>query len=184
MTSYMGYRYLSISITRNDLQQTIQNIRGKWETLIPGSDFNYFFLDDEFDRIYQAELRFGETLFYFSMLAILIACMGLFGLASYTTAQKTKEIGIRKVMGASSGRIMRLFSLNFTKWVVLANLIAWPLAILIMRKWLQNFNYKIEFPVWVLIAVTAGISAIAILTISFHTIKVANTQPANTLKYE
>jgi len=184
MNPYMGYRYLSLAIAENEMQKNLQDIRGIWEKQLPGSEFNYFFLDDEFDHVYQAELQFRETLIYFTILAILIACMGLFGLASFTTGQRTKEIGIRKVMGASSGRIMGSFALQFTKWVFLANLIAWPVAYIIMRKWLQNFNYRIDFPIWVLIITAIGISMIAILTISFHALKVANTQPAKTLKYE
>jgi putative ABC transport system permease protein len=184
MNPYMGYRNLSVALSGTNPQKTIQEIGTVWEKLFPGSEFTYFFLDDEFDRVYQGELRFGETLFYFSMLAILIACMGLFGLASYTTSQRTKEIGIRKVMGASSGQIMTLFTVNFAKWIILANLIAWPLAYIFMTKWLQNFNYRIGFPFWILVVVAAAISVVALLTIGFHTIKVANTQPAQTLKYE
>jgi len=184
MTPYMGYRYLSLSLSKSDLQKSIQGIRSIWEKQVPGSDFNYFFLDDEFDRVYRSELQFRETLIYFTILAILIACMGLFGLASFTTGQRTKEIGIRKVMGASGGRIMGSFALHFAKWVFLANLIAWPVAYIIMKKWLRNFNYRIDFPIWILIITAAGISLIAILTISFHALKVANTQPAKTLKYE
>jgi len=184
MNPYMGYRYLSLAIAKNEMQKTLQDIQGIWEKQLPGSEFNYFFLDDEFDGVYRSELQFRETLIYFTILAILIACMGLFGLASFTTGQRTKEIGIRKVMGASSGRIMGSFALQFTKWVFLANLIAWPVAYFIMKKWLQNFNYRIDFPIWVLIITAIGISMIAILTISFHALKVANTQPAKTLKYE
>ncbi len=184
MNPYMGYRYLSLSLSRSQLQKSIQDIQNIWEKQVPGSDFNYSFLDDEFDRVYRSELQFRETLIYFTILAILIACMGLFGLASFTTQQRTKEIGIRKVMGASSGRIMGSFALHFTKWVLLANLIAWPVAYIIMKKWLQNFNYRIDFPIWALIITAIGISLIAILTISFHALRVANTQPAKTLKYE
>ncbi len=184
MNPYMGYRYLSLSLSETRSRESIESIRIIWENLFPGSEFRYIFLEDEFQSVYRAEIRFGETLFYFSILAILIACMGLFGLASYTTLQRTKEIGIRKVMGASSGRIIKLFTYNFSKWIILANLIAWPLAYFFMKKWLQNFNYRIDFPVWILIAVAVGISMVALLTISFHTIKVANTQPAQTLKYE
>lgn len=184
MSPYMGYRYLSLSIAKSNLQKSIQDIQGIWEKQVSGSDFTYFFLDDEFDRVYRSELQFRETLIYFTILAILIACMGLFGLASFATAQRTKEIGIRKVMGASSGWIMGSFAIQFTKWVILANLVAWPVAYIIMKKWLQNFNYRIDFPIWVLVITAVGISMVAILTISFHALKVANTQPAKTLKYE
>lgn len=184
MSPYMGYHYLSLSLGKNNLQKSIQDIGEIWAKQVPGTDFNYFFLDDEFDRVYRSELQFRETLIYFTFLAILIACMGLFGLASFTTGQRTKEIGIRKVMGASGGRIMSSFAMQFTKWVVLANLVAWPVAYIIMKKWLQNFNYRIDFPIWILIITTLAISLIAVLTISFHALKVANTQPAKTLKYE
>lgn len=184
MNPYMGYRYLSLAIAENEMQKSLHDIQGIWEKQLPGSEFNYFFLDDEFDHVYRAELQFRETLIYFTILAILIACMGLFGLASFTTGQRTKEIGIRKVLGASGGRIMGSFALQFTKWVFLANLIAWPVAYIIMKKWLQNFNYRIDFPIWILIITAVGISLIAILTISFHALRVANTPPAKTLKYE
>lgn len=144
----------------------------------------YSFLDDDFDRLYRSERQRGKVFLGFSILAISIACLGLFGLASFTTEQRTKEIGIRKVLGASVGNIVRLFSFEFIKLVLLANLIAWPAAYFFMHKWLGNFAYRasINFGIFLLASILAVIISLA--TVSLQATKAALTNPADAIRIE
>jgi putative ABC transport system permease protein len=131
-----------------------------------------------------SEIQDGKVMTTFASLAILIACLGLFGLASFTASQRTKEIGIRKVMGASAPRIMYLLSKQFIKWILIANLIAWPVAYFTMSKWLQNFAYRIDVHIWMFVLSTFVALLIALITVSYQTIKAARTHPVNSLRYE
>jgi len=178
------YRNILIKVSTNDMQQTIEKIETAYAGFCPGIPFNYRFLDQEFDYLYKDEIRSGKLFSYFVILAIFISCLGLLGLASFTTEQRTKEIGVRKVHGASIAQIVFILSKDFAKWVLLANVIAWPAAWLAMNKWLQNFVYKIE--IGPLIFVLAGGLAllIALLTISSQAIKAAKANPIEALKYE
>ena len=126
----------------------------------------------------------GSLFMYFSILAIFISCLGLFGLASFIAEQRTKEIGVRKVLGASIGNLVMLLSKEFTKWVIVANLIAWPIAYYAMAKWLENFAYRIEMT-WLPFVGAASIAMlIAFATVSYHAIKAALTDPVKALRYE
>ncbi len=128
--------------------------------------------------------RSQKVFIYFSYLAVFIACLGLFGMASYTSEQRAKEIGIRKVLGASGREIVLLLSRDFSKWILAANIIAWPLAYYFMTRWLGNFAYRISVT-WDIFIFSGIITAvIALFTISFHSIKAANSKPANALRYE
>jgi putative ABC transport system permease protein len=134
--------------------------------------------------MYNTEQKLGQMLVYFSGLAIFIACMGVFGLASHTAERRTKEIGIRKVLGASIPGVMMLFSREFTKWILIANLIAWPVAYLGMKRWLQNFAYRTEMEAWVFIASALTAVLIALFSTSYQSIKAAKGNPVVALRCE
>ena len=134
--------------------------------------------------MYKEERKLGQNFGYFTCIAIFIACLGLFGLASFTSEQYTKEIGIRKVLGASVSGILMLLSREFTKWIFLANLIACLIAYYIMNKWLQNFAYRVNLNIWIFILSALAALAIALLTVSYQTIKAATVNPVDSIRYE
>jgi putative ABC transport system permease protein len=175
---------ISVNVSSDNLSATLAAIENKWKSVIPGRPFSYYFLDEFFDRQYRSEQRFGRLFLNFAILAIFISCLGLLGLASYSTIQRTKEIGIRKVLGASVSGVVALLSKDFLKLVVIAVIIASPLAWYGMNKWLQNFSYRISisWPVFVLTTVLAVF--IALFTISFQAIKAATTNPVKNLRTE
>lgn len=152
--------------------------------MIPYYPLDYFFLDASFEQMHIADKKMGEIFSVFSILAIFVACMGLFGLAAYTSEQKTKEIGVRKVLGASVSNIYLLLSREFLIWVALANIIAWPVAYYVMHKWLQNFAYRVVIG-WEIFLVSAGAAlAISVVTVSYQSIKAALANPIDSLRYE
>lgn len=162
----------------------ISFIKNTWKEHLAGIPLHYYFFDDFLNAQYSADQRMGSIFTYFSFLSILIACLGLFGLASLSAQQKTKEIGIRKVLGASTTNIALIFSMEFLKWVVIANLIAWPVAYYFMNKWLQDFAYRIDISWWIFI-LSGGIAlVIALATVSFQAIKAAIANPIESLRYE
>jgi putative ABC transport system permease protein len=176
--------FLYIRANSDNWTGTIATIEAKWREFFPQQPFSYFFHDEYINNMYKADQASGKIFTFFSLLAILIACVGLFGLASYSTHQRIHEIGIRKALGSSVSKIVYLFSTDFAKLVIVAFIISVPVAILIMRYWLNNFVYRTN--IHFLIFVISGIIAIsiAIITISFHTIRSANTDPAKILRYE
>jgi putative ABC transport system permease protein len=175
---------LSIRIAQANIPKTMGFLSERWMQHNPLRPFRYFFLDDSFDVQYRADERLSKIFSYFSILAIFIACLGLFGLASYTAEQRTKEIGIRKVLGATISGIVKLLTKEFSKWILVANIIAWPVAYFAMRKWLQGFAYRtsIEFYIFILSAVIA--LAIALMTVSYQALKAAKADPVKSLRYE
>jgi putative ABC transport system permease protein len=178
------FDYLSIKIHGSDVSKTIAYIERIMKNFSPNHPFEYQFFDEIFARTYQTEQKTGRQFSAITILSILIACMGLFGLALFTTQQRIKEIGIRKVMGASVKHIMFLFSKEFLKWIVVANLVAWPVAYLVMNRWLQNFAFRVHIG-WVLFLIAAGISfTIAMLTVSYQILKTATANPIDSLRYE
>ncbi len=178
------FSYLSVRIRPENISTTIDFVEKKWHEFDPNRPFDYFFLDEIFDQMYRAEQRFGNTFVAFSVIAVVIACLGLFGLASFMAERRTKEIGIRKVLGASIINIVSQLSKDFTKWVIFANLIAWPVAFFVMTKWLQNFAYQVGMSLDTFLL--AGVLAllIALLTVSFHAIKAAISNPVDALRHE
>ena len=138
-----------------------------------GMPFSYRFMDDSFNKVYKAEQQVGTLALSFSILAFFVACLGLFGLATFLAEQKTKEIGVRKVLGASVPSILLMLSKEFIKWIVIANIIAWPLAYYFMNKWLQEFAYRIDISWWIF--ALSGVIAIiiALLTVSIQALKAA-----------
>ncbi|MBO0948411.1 ABC transporter permease [Fibrella forsythiae] len=167
-----------------NLPTLVRQIEAKWKALVPEQPFSYEFMDDGFDKMYRAEQRIGTLALTFAALAILIACLGLFGLAAFTAEQRTKEIGVRKVLGASVPSLIALLSKDFLKLVVIAILIASPVAWWAMHQWLQDFAYRIEMEWWVFgLAGTLAV-AIALLTVSFQSIKAALMNPVKSLRSE
>jgi putative ABC transport system permease protein len=175
---------IAVKIRPESIAETIRSIEEIWKRMNPAYPFDYSFLDEAFDRQYRSEQRIGNIFFAFSLIAIFVACLGLFGLASFTTEQRTKEIGIRKVLGASVPNVVALLSKDFTKWVILANLIAWPIAYYAMLTWLKNFAYRISLGVWVFVLSGLIALGIALLTVSVKSLKAATSNPIDSLRYE
>jgi len=151
---------------------------------LPYQPFEYSFLDERFDSVYRAEKRIGKIVRIFAVLAIFIGCLGLFGLASFLAERRTKEIGIRKVHGASRNTIIFNLSWDFTKWVLISYVIASPLAYYVMHRWLQDFAYHISIP-WVIFLEAGALTlAISILTIVYQAVRAANRNPIDALRYE
>jgi len=175
---------LSLRLKTTNLSETVNQLALIWNRLVPQRPFLYSFLDESFNKQYQADIRFGQVFSVFSGLAILIACLGLFGLATYSTKKRFKEIGVRKVLGASIGVIVTLLSSDFIKLVLIAIIIASPIAWWAMNKWLQDFAYHIDIQWWVF--VLAGVLAIviALVTVSFQAIKAALANPVDSLRDE
>jgi putative ABC transport system permease protein len=167
-----------------DVKQLVSNIENKWKALAPGMPFSYHFMDESFDNMYRVEQRTGKLGLTLAIIAILIACLGLFGLATYTAEQRIKEIGVRKVLGATLGNIVSMLSKDFILLVGIASVIAIPLAWWAMNKWLQDFAYRINIGWWVFVA--AGIIAmlIAVITVSSQAIKAGLANPVKSLRTE
>jgi putative ABC transport system permease protein len=167
-----------------NLHRLAGQIENEWRKMAPSQPFSYVFMDDEFNNIYLEEQRMGGISLSFSLLAIFIACLGLFGLTAYATQQRRREIGIRKVLGASVGGIIRLLSRDFLRLVVVAMLIAFPFSWFVMRRWLQDFAYRISIG-WEIFAVAAVLAiGIALLTVSFQAVKAALSNPVKSLRSE
>jgi len=174
----------SFKVSTANIQQLISQVEKKWAAMAPGRPFRYRFMDESFNNMYRDEQRVGKIAFTFALLAILIACLGLFGLATYMAEQRTKEIGIRKVLGASVQGLIRLLSVDFLKLVFVSFVLAAPLAWFFMNKWLQDFAYRIDITLWVF--VVAGLLAItiALLTVGFQAVKAALANPVKSLRTE
>jgi putative ABC transport system permease protein len=155
-----------------------------WKSMAPNMPFNYRFLDEAFDQMYRAEQRVGKIALIFSVLAIFIGCLGLFGLAAFVAEQRTKEIGVRKVLGASVNGIVHLLSKDFIKLVFIAFIIAAPIAWWAMNQWLQDFVYRVTISWWIFLAAAFIALSIALITVSFQAIKAALTNPVKNLRAE
>ncbi|WP_426588467.1 ABC transporter permease [Mucilaginibacter sp. R-33] len=177
-------RVLTVKVGSTNISATIAAIQQKWKSLVPERPFNYRFVDEAFNAQYSAQVNFGNLFMYFAVLAILISCMGLFGLASYSTIQRTREIGIRKVFGASVTGIINMLSAEFLKLVILSSLIAFPLAWFAMNKWLQDFAYRITIGWWVFALAGMAALVIAFITVSFQAVKAALANPVKSLRAE
>lgn len=175
---------IAIRISSKNIQHLIAQIEHQYKTMAPGQPFEYSFMNDDFDKLYRAEQRMGNIAITFSTLAILIACLGLFGLAAYAAEQRTKEIGIRKVLGASVSNITTLLSKDFLKLVIIAAVIAFPLAWWAMHTWLQDFAYRTGLSWWIFLSAGAIAILIAVITVSFQTIKAAVINPVKSLRTE
>ena len=183
---FMSDRYSSVSIkiAGNNTQDGIEHLQKVWKSFLPIRPFDYTFVSDRYQQLYEAEQKQGQLFSVFSGLAVFIACLGLFGLATFNTMQRVKEIGVRKVLGASVPDILTLLSKEIVILIVIANLIAWPVAWIFMGKWLSSFAYHIDMNVLVYLAAATLTILIALITVSLQTIKAAMTNPADTLRYE
>jgi len=177
-------RYVYIRIQPQDISSTLAFIKKTWKKFYPYSLFEYEFLDDNFGAMYKTEQRMGNILNCFSVLGILVACLGLFGLVAFTAEQRTKEIGIRKVLGASVPGLVLLLSKEFIRWVFIANVIAWPIAYFAMNRWLQNFAYRINIGWGVFVTAALFALGIALFTVGFQSAKAALANPSDALRYE
>ena len=175
---------LSVRVRPGDLPKTLGFLEDQWSEFTNNQPFEYVFFDDQFDMLYKAEIQAGKVITAFACLAVFIACLGLLGLASFTASQRTKEIGIRKVLGATTSGILVLLNKDFVKRVLVANLIAWPLAYYAMNKWLQNFAYRIRINIWMFLASAVIALLIALLTVSYQTIRASRGNPVDSLRYE
>ncbi|MCF8369714.1 MAG: ABC transporter permease [Bacteroidales bacterium] len=177
-------RYLSLKIKPEKQLETIQLISSKWEALFPGFPFEYFMQQSKYDEMYKKEVNMGQLFIYFSLLALFIAVLGLLGLASYSTQQRTKEIGVRKVLGSTTSEILMVLTKDFSKWVVLAIILTSPIAYFAMDRWLGNFAFHTKITPGIFIISGLLAFLVANITILAQAIKASNTNPVDSLKYE
>ena len=176
--------FTAFKISPENMNTTIAHIEEEWNKLEPSPPFRYTFLDEKFGAMFKQQENFGSMFLYLTILAIIISSMGLYGLASYTAEQRTKEIGVRKVLGASVGQIMNMLNRDFIKLVLIANIFAWPITFLLAKNWLSNFSYQIDMPLLPFIFATLIALIIALLTVSTQSYLAANSDPVDALKYE
>jgi len=179
-----GARMLLAKIQPGQIPQTLEYAESKWKEIYPNHPFNFIFLDEEFDALYRRDMNSSKVVNIFTGLAIFVACLGLLGLTSHSTIQRTREIGVRKVLGASVGGIVRLLIFDFLRWVILANLIALPLIWIISKQWLQSFAYRIDLNLLSFLYAALISILTAVITIGSLTFKAAHSNPAEALKYE
>jgi len=174
----------AFKVNTGNIKELVTKVEDKWKTMAPSMPFNYQFLDDAFDNMYRVEQRTGQLGLSFAIIAILIACLGLFGLVTYMTEQRIKEIGIRKVLGSTVSNLVAMLSKDFLKLVLVSMVISIPIAWWAMQKWLQDFAYRIDISWWVF--VSAGVIAlmISLITIGFTAFKAAIANPVKSLRTE
>jgi putative ABC transport system permease protein len=178
------YNYIVVKINTNNITNTLKHIESSINAFSIDAPFEYFFYDDYIEKLYIAEKRFSKIVSIFSGLAILIACFGLFGMAAHGAEQQTKEIGIRKVFGASIRQIVLNMSKDYIRWILISFLIAFPFAYLAAGKWLENFAYRIEIQWWVFVIAAVGVLLISFSTIIIQSLKAALRNPVETLRYD
>ncbi len=176
--------YLLLRLRPGNPTNAIEHFRQIWQKANPGFPSEYEFLDEAFNRMYTNEQRMSRILFSFTILAVIISCLGLVGLSSYTAEEKTKEIGVRKVLGASPWKIISFFSMNFTKLVIIANAVAWPIAYAVMQRWLQNYAYRTSIGIGVFILAGGLGLFIALVSVGYQTLRAATANPVDSLRYE
>jgi putative ABC transport system permease protein len=174
----------SFKVNTANIQSLVGNIERTWKSMVPSMPFSYRFLDDAFDEMYRSEQRVGKGALFFAVLAILIACLGLFGLATYMAEQRTKEIGVRKVLGATVGNVVAMLSKDFLKLVLIAAVVAFPVSWWFMNKWLEDFAFRIDIGWWVFAVAGLAALSIALLTVSVQAIKAALANPVKSLRTE
>lgn len=184
LTEFEGVNFVSVKVGKENIPTTIDFIKSEWDKLVPEQAIDYAFFNDNFEELYKAEIRMSKLFSSFATLAIFIACLGLLGLTTFAVEQRTKEIGIRKVMGARIGNIIFLLSKEFIIWILIANIITWPIAYYFLDKWLQDFVYRTEINL--LLFVTAGLVVLIIsfLAVVYQAVKAAMINPVKSLKYE
>jgi len=178
------FSYAVVRLKAGEIPASLEDVKNAWRRIYPQYPVEYRFFDEDFGQMYRADEQMGALLKVFAGMTVIIACLGLFGLASFMAEQRTKEIGVRKVLGASSPGIVLLFSKEFAKWVLAANVLAWPVAYLLMRNWLQGFAFRSDLAWWLFVVSGAGALAIALITVSFQAFRASRIDPARALKYE
>jgi len=178
------FRNFGLKVQGENLPETLAFMERTWKQFVPEIPFSFSFVAENLNQLYREEMRVGQLVGTFALLAILVACLGLFGLAAFTAEQRTKEIGVRKVLGASVKSIIFLLSKEFAKLVLIANVIAWPVAYFAVGDWLQNFEYRVDLSWWVF--VLAGVTAllIALGTVGYQAVRAAVSNPIEALRYE
>ena len=182
--SMVSYRFAFIKINSKEVSRTLDFIEETTRELTPDHPYELNFLEADVEALYWGEVRSRKMILSFSVLAVFISCLGLYGLSTLITQQRSREIGIRKVLGSSVGSVIGLLTGQFIKWVLLANVIAWPLAYKLMDSWLQNFPYRIDFELWYFLVAGAIALSIAVGTIFYNTFRAATCNPVDVLKYE
>jgi putative ABC transport system permease protein len=179
-----GINYIFIRVRPHDIASTLERMEQTWLKVAPHLPFTYNFLDEEFDQLYSDVENLGAILKYFTVIAGFIACLGLFALSSFAAGKRTKEIGIRKVLGSSVGDILFLLNKDFLKIILLANVIAWPISWVLMNSWLENFPYRVGLS-WSTFVLSGLLTLfVTLVTVSFQTLKASFTNPSNSLRYE
>jgi putative ABC transport system permease protein len=178
------FSFITLTLSTEEISRTLSFVQDKWEELFPGIPYEYYFLDEDFNRLYRSEEKTGTLIGAFALIGVLVACFGLFGLASFMAEQRTKEIAIRKVHGARLQDALSLLAKDFIKWILISGIIAWPVAYFVVNRWLQNFFYRVNLGIEVYIFTGFIVLAIALLTISYQVIKTATTNPIDYLRYE
>jgi len=181
---FLPFRYLSIAIEPKNVDNTLTLIEDKWKEIFPEKPFSYTFLDESFNRQFRSVERSRAIFIYFTFLAIFIACLGLFGIAAFSAEQRTKEIGIRKVLGSTSVGIVYLLSKELMLHVLLANIVAWPLTYFMLHRWLQNFPYRTDINLIIFLLASGLVIMVGLTTVSFQAVKAALTNPVEALHYE
>jgi putative ABC transport system permease protein len=180
-----GNQFVVVRVKSGQIPSAITSIESKWKTIVPDQPFKFSFLDENLNKQYQSEQQTGRLFGVFSGLAIFVACIGLFALSAYVTSLRTKEIGVRKVLGASVTSVVILLSKDFTRMILIAFVLAGPVAWYVMENWwLQNFAYRIEVSIWIIVASGSVALLIAWLTVSYQSIKAARRDPVRSLRYE
>ncbi|HYE54505.1 MAG TPA: FtsX-like permease family protein, partial [Chitinophagaceae bacterium] len=179
-----GFSELSIRINGGQAAEAISFVQSQWTKMFPDQPFEYVFLDDHFKTLYQADMQVSEIVGSLATLAIIISCLGLFGLASYSAERRIKEIGIRKVLGATVQNVVTMLSRDFVKLVLIANIIAWPVAWYALNQWLADFAYRVDVQWWVFLLAGLAALLIALLTVSFQAIRAAIANPVKSLRTE
>ncbi len=178
------FRFLYIKIRAGDVSQVLRSLEKTWASFNLGYPFEYRFLDEDFNNLYRNEGRLGTLFRTFAALAIFVACLGLFGLASFMAEQRVREIGVRKVLGASAADIFVLLSREFLVLILVANIFAWPAAFFLMKTWLRSFAYRIDMEAWFFLFAAGTALTTAMLTVSVLTRRAARADPATTLRWE
>jgi putative ABC transport system permease protein len=178
------FSYITLTVSTEEVSRTLSFVQDKWKELFPGIPYEYYFLDEDFNRLYRSEERTGTLVGIFTLIGVLVACFGLFGLASFMAEQRTKEIAIRKVHGARVPDTLSLLIKDFMKWILISNIIAWPIAYFVVNQWLQNFFYRVNLGIGIFVFTGFIVLAIALMTVGYQVIRTAMTNPVDYLRYE
>jgi putative ABC transport system permease protein len=175
---------MAVRVSGDDLPGTLEWLSQQWKEMVPGWPFEYFFLENDLQKLYKAEQKMSKITVIFSGLSILVACLGLFGLSTYMAEQRKKEMSIRKVLGSSPAHVFLLFSKDFFGMIVISNIVAFPLAYLLLTLWLDNFAYRVDINPGLFVLSGLIAIGIAFLTISYQAVSAAKTNPSEVLKGE